>query len=189
MLNIVLFGAPGAGKGTQAKFIVEKYNLVHLSTGDILRNEIKNETNLGKKAQKYMDKGKLVSDDLVIAMIGKKLEKEKSEGFIFDGFPRTEKQAVALDKFLWEKNLEIKLMLKLKTDEDELIRRILSRGRESGRADDQDYGVIQNRIKVYNKKTSPLVDFYKNQNKFKEISGMGSIKDISERVFKTIDEL
>ena len=190
MLNLVLFGAPGAGKGTQAERLTKRYNLIHLSTGDILRGELKAETQLGKKARKYMDKGILVPDEVVIGMIANKIEENKNKsGFIFDGFPRTEAQGIALDKLLKDKKTSITAMLVLEVNQDELVRRLLSRGRELGRTDDQDYGIIQNRIEVYTKETLPLIDFYKSQNKYQGIKGMGSINEISERLYKIIDTL
>lgn len=190
MLNIVLFGPPGAGKGTQAEKILDKYKLVHLSTGDILRGELKNQTELGMEAKKYMDKGELVPDEVVIGMIDAKLEKNKdANGFIFDGFPRTTPQAIALDKLLEEKGTPISAMLALEVEHDELVKRLLNRGKDSGRADDQDTGIIENRIKVYHSETAPLIDYYSKQNKFISIMGMGSIDDIFERLCVAVDSL
>lgn len=190
MLNIVLFGPPGAGKGTQAERLLKKYELVHLSTGDILRSEIANETNLGKEAKQFMDKGELVPDSVVIGMIESKIDANPSaNGFIFDGFPRTTAQAEALDVMLKKKNAPITGMLALEVEKEELIKRLLLRGKDSGRADDQDQSIIENRIKVYNSETAPVMDFYQAQNKFKGVEGMGSIEDIFDRLCGAIDEI
>jgi len=190
MLNIVLFGPPGAGKGTQSEKLIEKYGLVHLSTGDILRGELKAESDLGKEAKKFMDKGALVPDEVVIGMIENKLDKnEGAKGFIFDGFPRTVAQAKALDKLLTEKNTEITAMLALEVEHDELVKRLLNRGKDSGRADDKDESIIENRIKVYHDETSPLIDYYKAQQKFYGIKGTGSIDEIFERLCQSVDSL
>ncbi len=190
MLNLVLFGPPGAGKGTQSEKLIEKYGLVHLSTGDILRGELKAETELGKEARKYMDKGALVPDEVVIGMIENKLDKnENAKGFIFDGFPRTVAQAKALDKLLTEKNTGITAMLALEVEHDELVKRLLNRGKDSGRADDKDESIIENRIKVYHDETSPLIDYYKAQQKFYGIKGTGSIDEIFERLCQVVDSL
>ncbi len=190
MLNIVLFGPPGAGKGTQAEKLLKKYHLVHLSTGDILRSELAARTKLGLEARKYMDKGELVPDVVVIGMIEGKIDSNaKAKGFIFDGFPRTKAQAKALDDMLKKKGTPITLMLALEVDKEELIKRLLLRGKESGRADDQDKSIIENRIKVYNKETTPVKDFYEAQKKYKGIKGMGSIEDIFERLCQAIDQV
>jgi adenylate kinase len=190
MLNIVLFGPPGAGKGTQAEKIIDKYNLVHLSTGDILRGELAGKTKLGLEAKKYMDKGELVPDEVVIGMIESKLDQNaEANGFIFDGFPRTNAQAEALDQLLEKKNTPITVMLALEVEKDELVKRLLNRGKLSGRADDQDMSVIENRIKVYNSETSPVIEFYKSKGKFSPIQGMGSIDEIFERLCKVIDSV
>jgi adenylate kinase len=179
MLNIVLFGPPGAGKGTQAAKLLKKYQLVHLSTGDILRSELAAQTKLGIEAKKYMEKGELVPDSVVIGMIESKIDSNsKAKGFIFDGFPRTTAQADALDKMLNKKGTPISLMLALEV-----------RGKESGRADDQDQSIIENRIKVYNNETSPVKDFYAAQDKYKGIQGMGSIEDIFGRLSDAIDAI
>jgi len=190
MLNLVLFGPPGAGKGTQAEKLIDKYELVHLSTGDILRSEIKNKTELGVKAKSYMDKGELVPDSVVIGMIESKLDQNsKAKGFIFDGFPRTTPQAEALDELLDKKGNPISKMLALEVEHEELVKRLLNRGKDSGRADDQNQEVIENRIKVYHKETSPLINFYSKQGKFQGIQGMGSIDDIFCRLCETIDKI
>ena len=177
MLNLVLFGPPGAGKGTQSALLIDTYNLVHLSTGDILRGEITAGTALGLEAKFLMDKGDLVPDSVVIGMIKSKLKNNPyAKGFIFDGFPRTTAQAEALDTLLAELNTAISGMLSLRVDDEELTNRLLLRGKESGRTDDQDESIIRNRIKEYNNKTLPLKEFYGAQNKLQEIDGFGSIK-------------
>ena len=190
MLNLVLFGPPGAGKGTQSTKLIEKYNLVHLSTGDILRNEIKNGTALGLAAKKLMDEGALVPDEVVIGMIRSCLENNTSaNGFIFDGFPRTQAQAKALDDLLTDVGTSITAMLALQVDDEELTRRLISRGKESGRSDDSDPAIIRNRIDVYNSKTAPLINYYSDQNKFYSIDGIGSVDDIFNRLCNEINEL
>lgn len=189
MLNIVLFGPPGAGKGTQSQKLIEKYQLVHLSTGDILRSQIAEGTELGLEAKKLMDQGLLVPDEVVIGMIRSKIEANiNSAGFIFDGFPRTAGQAEALDKLLAEKNTAITMMLALEVDDDELIMRILKRGKESGREDDQNETIIMNRIKEYNKKTAPLKDYYSAQNKFFAVEGIGEVDEIFNVLCAVIEE-
>lgn len=189
MLNIVLFGPPGAGKGTQATSLIEKYKLVHLSTGDILRGELAAKSPLGLEAKKFMDKGELVSDEVVIGMIEVKLDQNKdASGFIFDGFPRTKAQAAALGKLLEKKNTAITVMLALQVEKQELINRLLGRGKVSGRADDQDINIIENRISVYNRETSPVIDYYDALGKFKSVNGMGTIEEIFDRLCKAIDE-
>lgn len=188
MLNLVLFGPPGAGKGTQSEKLIAKYQLVHLSTGDILRAEIKNQTTLGLEAKKLMDAGVLVPDEVVIGMIGNKLEENKgAKGFIFDGFPRTTAQAEALDKLLSEKNTSVSMMLALEVDNEELTKRLLLRGKDSGRADDSNEGIIRNRINEYNNKTAPLKQYYTTQNKFHAVNGIGSIDEIFEALCSLID--
>src|SRR5512145_2463989 len=182
MLNILLFGPPGAGKGTQAVSLIEKYKLIHLSTGDILRGELAAKSPLGLEAKKYMDKGELVSDEVVIGMIEVKLDQNKNaNGFIFDGFPRTTAQATALDNLLKKKNTSISVMLALQVEKEELVKRLMGRGKVSGRADDQDLSIIENRIAVYNRETSPVIDYYQAQAKFSAVNGMGTIDEIFDR--------
>ncbi|MBT3622324.1 MAG: adenylate kinase [Flavobacteriales bacterium] len=190
MLNLVLFGPPGAGKGTQSNLLIDKYNLVHLSTGDILRGEIAAGTALGLEAKTLMDKGDLVPDKIVIGMISSKLDNNPTaNGFIFDGFPRTAAQATALDTLLSGKGTAISAMLSLKVEDAELIKRLLERGKESGRADDKNESIIANRINEYNNKTAPLKEFYAAQNKLSEIEGVGSITDIAQKLNTVIDSL
>lgn len=183
MLNLVLFGPPGAGKGTQSQKLIEKHGLIHLSTGDLLRGEISQGTALGLEAKKLMDEGKLVPDEVVIGMISHKLDSNKeARGFIFDGFPRTVAQAEALDKLLETKNAPISGMVALEVTDDELEQRLLLRGKDSGRPDDANPEVIRKRIKEYNDKTAPVAGFYKNQQKFKSINGIGSIHEIFDAI-------
>ena len=190
MLNLVLFGPPGAGKGTQAARLVEKYHLVHLSTGDIFRSNIKEGTDLGQLAKSYIDKGALVPDEVTIGMLEAEVNSNSNaKGFIFDGFPRTSAQAEALDAFLSTKDTEVSSMLALEVDENELITRLLERGKSSGRADDQDAGIIKNRIQVYENETAVLKTYYANQNKFIGIEGIGSIESITLGLCKAIDTL
>ena len=190
MLNLVLFGPPGAGKGTQSQKLIDKYQLVHLSTGDILRGEISQGTKLGLEAKKLMDEGTLVPDEVVIGMISNKLDANKdAKGFIFDGFPRTVAQAEALDQLLASKNEAISGMIALEVDDQELEQRLLLRGKESGRSDDANPEVIRKRIVEYNNKTAPVANFYQSQNKFKSINGIGSIDDIFQSVCGVIDSL
>ena len=190
MTNLVLFGKPGAGKGTQAAFLKDKYNLVHISTGDIFRYNIKNETKLGKLAQSYMDKGDLVPDEVTIQMLQEEVEKNpNAEGFIFDGFPRTIAQAEALDAFLSSKGMRIHGTLALEADDEVLIKRLVERGKVSGRTDDQDEEKIRNRFTEYNEKTAPLIAFYQAQGKYHPINGIGTIEEITTRLSETIDKI
>ncbi|MBC8396572.1 MAG: adenylate kinase [Flavobacteriales bacterium] len=188
MINLILFGKPGSGKGTQAEFIKIKYDLIHISTGDLFRNNISNNTDLGLLAKSYMDKGDLVPDEVTVKMLEAEVNKHpNAKGFIFDGFPRTTIQAEILDKFLATLKLSISMTIALEVDENLLIDRLINRGKDSGRSDDQDRSKIQNRFDEYNKKTSPLINYYKNQNKFFDVNGVGDINEISSRVFNTID--
>ena len=190
MTNLVLFGKPGAGKGTQAAFLKDKYNLVHISTGDIFRYNIKNETKLGKLAQSYMDKGDLVPDEVTIQMLQEEVEKNpNAEGFIFDGFPRTIAQAEALDAFLTSKGMRIHGTLALEADDEVLIKRLVERGKVSGRTDDQDEEKIRNRFTEYNEKTAPLIAFYQAQDKYHAVDGIGTIEEITTRLSETIDKI
>ena len=190
MTNLVLFGKPGAGKGTQAAFLKDKYNLVHISTGDIFRYNIKNETKLGKLAQSYMDKGDLVPDEVTIQMLQEEVEKNpNAEGFIFDGFPRTIAQAEALDAFLSSKGMRIHGTLALEADDEVLIKRLVERGKVSGRTDDQDEEKIRKRFSEYNEKTAPLIAFYQAQGKYHPINGIGTIEEITTRLSETIDKI
>ena len=190
MLNIVLFGPPGAGKGTQSQLLIDQYNLIHLSTGDILRGEIAQGSELGLKAKSIMDRGDLVPDEVVIGMIRSILEKKpNAKGFIFDGFPRTTVQAESLDQMLNELNTSISTLLSLDVDDDELTKRLLERGKSSGRADDANESIIRNRIKEYNKKTAPLKKFYTKQNKLQSITGVGSVNSIYTKICEAIDQI
>jgi adenylate kinase len=189
MINLILFGKPGSGKGTQAEFVKQKYDLVHISTGDVFRFNISKNTELGELAKSYMDKGDLVPDKVTIKMLEAEVEKfPNANGFIFDGFPRTSTQAQILDDFLNSKNMSISMTIALEVDENLLIDRLINRGKDSGRTDDQDKSKIQNRFDEYNKKTAPLIVYYKSQNKFFEIDGIGEINDISNRIFDVIDK-
>lgn len=187
MLNLVLFGPPGAGKGTQSAKLIDKYNLVHLSTGDIFRANIKGGTELGNLAKSYIDKGQLVPDEVTIGMLASEVNNNpNAKGFIFDGFPRTQAQANALDELLKQKNTAISMMLALEVEEEELRKRLLLRGKDSGRADDQDPLVIQKRIDVYNSETMPVKDYYTAQGKYKGIVGVGEVEDIFGALCKAI---
>ncbi len=190
MLNIVLFGPPGAGKGTHSVKLVADYEFVHFSTGDILRAEIAAKTELGLLAKSVMDKGELVSDDIVIGMMRNKIRQNKdAKGLVFDGFPRTTAQAEALDKLLEENGIAVSAMLMLDVEKQELIKRLQKRAEVSGRADDANIDIINNRIEVYNDQTLPIVDYYKNQNKFKPIDGLGTIEEIYDRIQAVIKTL
>ena len=188
MLNIVLFGPPGAGKGTQSENIVKKYELVHLSTGDLFRKHLGDGTPLGTLAQGYMDEGNLVPDEVVIKMVEDKIAEETgAKGFIFDGFPRTVPQAEALDGMLEKFSYSISKMLALEVSPNELRARLRSRGKTSGRVDDQDDAKIDNRINIYNEETTPVVDYYHKQTKFCSIDGVGSIATIFNAICKELD--
>ena len=190
MLNLVLFGPPGAGKGTQSVKIVERFQLIHLSTGDLLRSEIAAGTALGIEAKQLMDKGNLVPDEVVIGMIRSKLTSNpQAKGFIFDGFPRTIAQAEALDNLLKELHTSINCMLALEVNDEELIKRLLNRGKDSGRSDDQDESIIANRIKEYNNKTAPLASYYSAQGKYTGVNGIGSLETIFNDLCSSIEKL
>jgi adenylate kinase len=190
MINIVLFGPPGAGKGTQANFLKEKYDLVHISTGDVFRYNIKNETAMGMLAKSYMDKGELVPDQVTIDMLNAEVEKNAAaKGFIFDGFPRTNAQALALDVLMSSKDSQINAMMALEVEDEVLVTRLLERGKTSGRPDDADDQVIRFRIKEYYLKTSILKNYYSDQNKYIGVDGVGSIEDITVRLSAAIDKL
>jgi adenylate kinase len=188
MINIILFGPPGSGKGTQAVKIAEKYRLVHISTGDLFRYEMSNDTPLGLEAKAYVSRGELVPDAVTIGMLKNKMEMHPdANGFIFDGFPRTIPQAEALDQLMNEKGFVISCLLSLEVNEDEIVKRILSRGATSGRADDNDESIIRNRINVYRQETSPVYDYYQNRELANTIYGIGSIEDIYESLCSVID--
>lgn len=190
MTNIVLFGPPGAGKGTQAEVLKEKFNLIHISTGDVFRFNIKNKTKLGMLAKSYMDKGDLVPDKVTIDMLKAEVDKNpNAKGFIFDGFPRTESQAIALDNFLQEKGNSINGMVALEVPEDLLVARLLKRGETSGRPDDQDESKIRNRFNEYENKTAILKHYYEDQKKYYGVDGVGSIEEITERLSTVFDKL
>jgi adenylate kinase len=190
MINLVLFGPPGAGKGTQSERIIKKYDLVHLSTGDIFRANIKGETELGKLAKSYIDKGQLVPDEVTISLLESEVNKyESPKGFIFDGFPRTTAQAEALDNFLKSKQMAISVMIALEVEENELKTRLLERAKTSGRSDDADPKIIEQRIATYNAETTPVKGFYKAQDKLQSINGIGTIDSIFDSICEVLDEL
>lgn len=187
MLNIVLFGPPGSGKGTQSEKLIGKYGLIHLSTGDILREEIAKLTHLGKKAKEYINSGELVPDEDVVNMVANRLDKEKSSsGFIFDGFPRTCAQAKFLRNMLTERETRIDIMIALQVEEEELIKRLLKRGKETGRSDDE-LSIIRNRIEVYERQTSAVIDFYKKMHKYAPVNGLGTIEKIFENIVEVVE--
>jgi adenylate kinase len=189
MFNIILFGPPGSGKGTQSEKLISAYGLKHLSTGDILRSEIASQTALGLEARNFMDKGELVPDEVVIGMIRSALEKNpQAKGFLFDGFPRTEAQSKALDELLKQKQTEIGVVLALEVSEEELIKRLLNRGLTSGRPDDDNAEVVKARIAEYHKKTSAVADYYRRFNKVVNISGEGTVEEIFESLCAEIDK-
>ena len=189
MLNIVIFGAPGSGKGTQSERIVEKYGINHISTGDVLRAEIKNGTELGKTAKGYVDQGQLIPDELMIDILASVFDSFKdSKGVIFDGFPRTIAQAEALKKMLAERGQDVSVMLDLEVPEDELMVRLIKRGKDSGRADDNEE-TIKKRLHVYHSQTSPLIDWYKNEKKYQHINGLGTMDGIFADICEAVDKL
>lgn len=190
MTNIVLFGPPGAGKGTQANVLKDKYELIHISTGDVFRYNIKNETDLGLNAKSYMDKGQLVPDDVTIGMLEAEVDKNAgAKGFIFDGFPRTVAQANALADLLAEKDTEVSAMIALEVDDMILVDRLLERGKSSGRPDDADESIIRKRITVYYEETAILKEYYLKQNKYFGVDGVGTVQEITERISAVIDSL
>jgi adenylate kinase len=189
MINLVLFGPPGAGKGTQSENIIKKYNLSHISTGDLFRKHLKEGTDLGKLAQRYMDEGKLVPDQVVIDMVDDKIRNDqKVKGYIFDGFPRTVAQAEALDKLMNGKNTPISCMISLEVPKDELVKRLLNRGLTSGRTDDQDEKKINTRIQVYLDETLPVAKYYQNQGKLNALKGVGTIDEIFASICNVLDK-
>ena len=189
MLNIVIFGAPGSGKGTQSERIVEKYGINHISTGDVLRAEIKNGTELGKTAKGYIDQGQLIPDELMIDILASVFDSFKdSKGVIFDGFPRTIAQAEALKKMLAERGQDVSVMVDLEVPEDELMVRLIKRGKDSGRADDNEE-TIKKRLHVYHSQTAPLIDWYKNEKKYQHINGLGTMECIFAEICEAIDKL
>ena len=190
MFNIIIFGKPGSGKGTQANFLKEKYSLYHISTGDLFRKNISNKTKLGIEAKSFLDNGDLVPDSVTIKMLENEvLSNKQVKGYIFDGFPRTLAQAESLDTFLNSINLKINATIALDVDENELIIRLLDRGKTTNRSDDQDLEKIQNRFNEYNNKTSILIDFYDKQGKFYSVDGQGSVDDITRRLFDLVESL
>ena len=189
MLNIVIFGAPGSGKGTQSERIVEKYGINHISTGDVLRAEIKNGTELGKTAKGYIDQGQLIPDELMIDILASVFDSfEDSKGVIFDGFPRTIAQAEALKKMLAERGQDVTVMVDLEVPEDELMTRLIKRGKDSGRADDNEE-TIKKRLHVYQSQTAPLIDWYKNEKKYQHINGLGTMDGIFADICEAVDKL
>ena len=189
MLNIVIFGAPGSGKGTQSERIVEKYGINHISTGDVLRAEIKNGTELGKTAKGYIDQGQLIPDELMIVILASVFDSFKdSKGVIFDGFPRTIAQAEALKKMLAERGQDVSVMVDLDVPEDELMVRLIKRGKDSGRADDNEE-TIKKRLHVYHSQTAPLIDWYKNEQKYQHINGLGTMEGIFAEICEAVDKL
>lgn len=188
-MNLILFGPPGSGKGTQASMLVEKYNLVHISTGDLFRYEIGNSTTLGVKAKSFMAKGELVPDEITIGMLENKVVSHpEAKGFIFDGFPRTIPQSDALINFLAGHGSSIDALVSLKVDKEEIVTRILERGKTSGRADDNDRGIIENRIQVYENETRPVYDYFQERGLSYEIDGMGSLDEVFSRISEILEE-
>ena len=189
MSNIVIFGAPGSGKGTQSERIVEKYGINHISTGDVLRAEIKNGTELGKTAKGYIDQGQLIPDELMIDILASVFDSFKdSKGVIFDGFPRTIAQAEALKKMLAERGQDVSVMVDLDVPEEELMVRLIKRGKDSGRADDNEE-TIKKRLHVYHSQTAPLIDWYKNEKKYQHINGLGTMEGIFAEICEAVDKL
>ena len=189
MINLILFGPPGSGKGTQAQKLIEKYTIAHLSTGDMFRYELGNKTELGLLAKSYMDKGQLVPDSVTISMLKQRMESDKvKNGFILDGFPRTIAQATALDELLAEKKIKITAMISLVVDDEELVQRLLNRGKSSGRADDTNETIIRNRLKVYKEETTPVYGYYDTQKLAVQVNGMGTVDEIFDELCLLIDD-
>ena len=190
MLNLILFGPPGSGKGTQASKLVEKYKLLHISTGDLFKYEMGHNTELGRLAKEYMSQGKLVPDEVTIGMLDNKLRSSHDvEGYILDGFPRTIPQAEALDRLLEEKQQAISLLISLDVDDEEIVERILLRGKTSGRPDDNDEEIVRKRIQVYNEETSPVFEYYNKKNKSVKVNGIGTVDEIFDRLCTVINTL
>ncbi len=190
MINLILFGPPGSGKGTQAAKLVARYELVHISTGDLFRYEMSHDTPLGKRAKRYIEAGELVPDEVTIGMLRNKVEAHPdARGFIFDGFPRTVAQAEALDNLLAEKGTEVSALIALEVDDEEIVQRILKRGQTSGRPDDNDESIIRKRIEVYKKETAPVFAYYAEKGKAHKVHGIGTIEEIFERLCAIIDQL
>lgn len=190
MMNLILFGPPGSGKGTQAVKLIEEYGLLHISTGDLFRFNMKNDTPLGKEAKKYITKGELVPDSVTINMLKSRVEETPEvKGYIFDGFPRNINQSEHLDKILAERDAQIDGLLMLDVAEEEIVKRILNRGKTSGRADDNDEEIIRNRFQIYKNETSPVFDYYEGKGKSHKINGVGTVEEIFGRLKSVIDEI
>jgi adenylate kinase len=190
MINLILFGPPGSGKGTQASKLVVKYELLHISTGDLFRSEIGNNTDLGIRAKEYMERGELVPDEITIGMLRNRVKANRDvKGYIFDGFPRTEIQANALDKLLAESGETVTGLIALDVPDDEIVRRLLLRGKSSGRADDSDVEIIKNRIEVYKNETAMVFDYYDTLNKSYSLYGLGTIEEIFDKISKVMDNI
>lgn len=189
MKNIIIFGPPGSGKGTQSSHLIDKYNLTHVSTGQVIRSEIAAKTEIGKQVDELIENGQLVPDHLIIRLLTDWLEKqEESNGIIFDGFPRTTKQAVALKNLLSKKGQDVNIMISLEVPQEELVNRLVMRGTQSGRSDDK-LRTIEKRIKIYKEITAPVIDFYKQENTYVSINGVGTEKEIFEEIIQKIDQL
>lgn len=187
MLNLILFGPPGSGKGTQSKNIIKKYGVTHLSTGDLLRNEIASGSDLGKKISQMIDSGNYVTDNMAIEMVENFINKNDiQKGFIFDGFPRTVKQAAWLDDFLEKKGSKVHIMVSLEVNDTEVEKRLTQRGQDLGRPDDQDIDIIKNRIHIYHTQTKPVITYYKNAEKHQPINGMGTMDEVFNRICEAI---
>lgn len=190
MLNLILFGPPGSGKGTQASRLIDKYNLLHISTGDLFRYEMSNNTTLGLLAKDYMSKGHLVPDEVTIGMLKNKIDQSHDvNGYIFDGFPRTIPQAQALDKLLKERNEEVSSLVALDVNDEEIVQRIILRGQTSGRPDDSNEEIVRKRIQVYNEETSPVFEYYNTKNKSVKVNGIGTVDEIFDRLCTVINAL